>query len=110
MMVYAPSQPESLRNTLYVEAFATAVQDSETEEEPAVADSAGAARAGQEEVFWLDGSDAAPHAILCRSKAAKIAEPWGVPLFRFPSSSSAVRSLLNQEFDPQPSEFGREQL
>ena len=42
-------------------------------------------------VLWLAASPAAPQALSCRAKAAKMAAAWGVPLARLPSSSSAVR-------------------
>src|SRR5262245_18964172 len=42
-------------------------------------------------VLWFLASPAAPQAMSCRAKAAKMAAAWGVLLARLPSSSSAVR-------------------
>ena len=49
----------------------------------------GAAREGQLELLWLSESPELPQAMSWRSKAAKIAAAWGVPLLRSPSSSSS---------------------
>jgi hypothetical protein len=53
-------------------------------------------------LLWFDGSAAAPQAIACLSKAAKINAACGVPLARFPSSSSTKRYVENQFPIPQP--------
>src|SRR5580765_1005442 len=109
-MVEPAAHDASLRRIWYDAAPATAAQESCADAGPGVAVSTGVPIAGQVVLFRLDASPARPQAILCRSKAAKIAAACGVPFARLPSSSSTARSLENHDVAAQPSELGSVQL
>src|SRR5690242_18419615 len=44
-----------------------------------------------------------PQAMPCALNASQMRQPFGVPLVRLPSSSSAARNTVYQLFEPQPS-------